>query len=238
MSEKMLFPPVSGRRSGSTSTRFAAASAATRLEAATAATVGPETAPRDWRAGLPVLADALVTLRELEPQDAPYLLSMLGTEEVRRYMSPPPADVVGFERFIDWARSERESGRYLCYAIIPAGCDHPVGLFQVRQIDPTFTAGEWGAALGSAYWGTGIFESSARLVIDYMFEQVGVHRLEARAAIQNGRANGAARKIGAVPEGVARRGLHCQGRYHDQLMWSILAEDWRQAKEEQRPIVH
>ena len=56
--------------------------------------------------------------------------------------------------------------------------------------------------------------------------------------MQNGRANGAARKIGAVPEGVARRGLNCRGQYHDQLMWSILAEDWLQSKQEQRPVVH
>jgi RimJ/RimL family protein N-acetyltransferase len=98
--------------------------------------------------------------------------------------------------------------------------------------------GEWGAALGSPFWGTGLFEASARLVMDFVFEEIGLHRLEARAAVQNGRANGAARKIGAVPEGVARKGLRCRGQYHDQVMWSILAEDWQQAREERRPVVH
>jgi RimJ/RimL family protein N-acetyltransferase len=198
----------------------------------------PEAAPRDWRQGLPVLRDKLVTLRELEVSDAPYLFSMLSTDEVRRYMTPPPPDIEGFERFIAWARAERAAGRFLCYGIIPAGYENPVGLFQVRQIDPVFTAGEWGAALGSQFWGTGLFESAARMVMDFLFDDLGVHRLEARAAVQNGRANGAARKIGAVPEGVARQGLNCRGRYHDQLMWSILAEDWLQAREVQRPIVH
>jgi RimJ/RimL family protein N-acetyltransferase len=121
---------------------------------------------------------------------------------------------------------------------VPAGYETPVGIFQVRQLDPGFTLGEWGAALGSAFWGTGIFEASAKLLMEFLFEEIGVHRLEARAAVQNGRANGAARKIGAVPEGVARQGLNCRGQYHDQLMWSILADDWRQAKVEQQPIVH
>jgi RimJ/RimL family protein N-acetyltransferase len=122
--------------------------------------------------------------------------------------------------------------------VVPAGYDTPIGIFQVRQLNPSFTMGEWGVALGSQFWGTGIFEASARLAMDFLFERLGIHRLEARAAVQNGRANGAARKIGAVPEGVARQGLNCGGQYHDQLMWSILAEDWRQSRIEHQPIVH
>ena len=86
--------------------------------------------------------------------------------------------------------------------------------------------------------GTGIFAAAADLLFDFLFDQVGVHRLEARAAVQNGRANGAARKVGSVPEGLARQALKCDGRYHDQLMWSLLAEDWRQSKVEVRPVVH
>jgi [ribosomal protein S5]-alanine N-acetyltransferase len=191
-----------------------------------------------WQAGLPSLADSVVTLRELRPSDAAPLFAMLATDEVRRYMSPPPGSIEGFERFIAWAQAERAAGRYMCFAVVPAGYDVPVGIFQVRQLDPTFTMGEWGAALGSQFWGTGLFQSGARLLMDFLFEELGLHRLEARAAVQNGRANGAARKIGAVPEGVARQGMTCRGQYHDQLMWSILAEDWRQSKIDERPIVH
>jgi RimJ/RimL family protein N-acetyltransferase len=207
---------------------------------AVAPPIAPEAAVAtdDWRQGLPTLANQVVTLRELRLSDAVSLFTMLATDEVRRYMSPPPSTIEGFERFIAWARSERAAGRYLCYGVVPVGFDTPIGIFQVRQLDPGFTAGEWGAALGSQFWGTGIFEASARLVMDFLFDGMGLHRLEARAAVQNGRANGAARKIGAVPEGVARQGLNCRGQYHDQLMWSILADDWRQAKVEDKPIVH
>jgi RimJ/RimL family protein N-acetyltransferase len=194
--------------------------------------------PADWRDGLPVLAGEMVMLRELTTSDAVSLFAMLSTDEVRRYMSPPPCDLAGFERFIAWARDERAAGRFLCYGVVPAGYSTPVGIFQVRQLDPAFTMGEWGAALGSQFWGTGLFEASARLVMDFVFDQLGVHRLEARAAVQNGRANGAARKMGAVPEGVARKGLNCRGKYLDQVMWSILAEDWRQARVELKPVIH
>lgn len=206
-------------------------------------TVSPAEEPgvaweRGWRTGLPVLEDDLVSLRELRRSDAPSLFAMLATDEVRRYMSPPPSDVAGFERFIEWAQAERGAGRYMCFAVVPRGYDVAIGIFQVRQLDPSFTIGEWGAALGSQFWGTGLFAAGARLVFDFLFEVVGVHRLEARAVVQNGRANGAARKVGAVPEGVARQAMKCHGRYHDQLMWSILAEDWLQAKIDRRPSIH
>jgi RimJ/RimL family protein N-acetyltransferase len=214
-----------------------------KLEPRLATVVSPVDEPRvqvpaDWRAGLPELADETVTLRDLRRSDAPSLLAMLSTDEVRRYMSPPPSDIGGFERFIEWAQSERRLGRYLCFAVVPTGYDVPIGIFQVRALDPSFSNGEWGAALGSQFWGTGVFQAGARLLFDFLFEDLGLHRLEARAAVQNGRANGAARKVGAVPEGVARQGLRCRGQYHDQLMWSILAEDWHQSKNEERPMVH
>ena len=104
-------------------------------------TVSPVADPRadtvsDWRSGLPTLSDEVVTLRDLRISDAPSLFAMLSTEEVRRYMSPPPIDVAGFERFIAWAQSERAAGRYLCYAVVPSGYDVAIGIFQVGQIDP------------------------------------------------------------------------------------------------------
>jgi [ribosomal protein S5]-alanine N-acetyltransferase len=194
--------------------------------------------PADWRSGLPVLADARVTLRELHASDAPALFSMLTSDEVLRFISPPPPDVRGFERFIQWAHSERAAGRYACFAVVPAGYDVAVGIVQVKQLDPTFGTAEWGACLGSQFWGTGAFTSAARLLLDFVFDVVGSHRLEARAAVQNGRGNGGMRKLGAVQEGVLRRSLWCRGQYHDQILWSILAEDWRQSRIELRPRVH
>jgi RimJ/RimL family protein N-acetyltransferase len=180
----------------------------------------------DWQRGLPVLSSTLVTLRELRLEDAASLFAMLTTEEVARFISPPPTTVEGFERFIIWTHAEREAGRYVCFAVVPGGMDHAIGLFQVRQLEPGFRVAEWGFAIGSPFWGTGIFVQSARLVLDFTFDEVGVNRLEARAAIQNGRGNGALRKLGARPEALLRKSFVRNGQALDQQLWSILAEDW------------
>src|SRR5919109_2373328 len=181
----------------------------------------------DWKQGLPTLSAENVTLRELRLSDAPSLLAMLTTEEVSRFISPPPTTVAGFERFIAWTYREREAGRYICFAVVPHGMDTAIGIFQVRQLEPGFATAEWGFAIGSAYWGSGVFVDGARLVVDFTFDTIGTHRLEARAAVLNGRGNAALKKIGATQEGILRKSFLRNDEYLDQTLWTILASDWR-----------
>ncbi len=183
-----------------------------------------------WRHGLPIVGAERAVVRELCRNDAPSLLTMLTSEEVARFISPPPTTIAGFEKFIEWTHREREAGTQIVYGILPAGYEDAMGLIQVRQLAAGFLIAEWGFALGSPFWGTGVFMDSARLVLDFSFSHLGVHRLEARAAVQNGRGNGVLRKLGAAPEGTLRQSLPRHGTYLDQILWSILADDWLQAK--------
>jgi RimJ/RimL family protein N-acetyltransferase len=192
----------------------------------------------DWRQALPVLTSATITLRELRASDAPSLLAMLTTEEVSRFISPPPTTVEGFERFIAWTQRERAAGNYICFGIVPHGMEHAIGLFQVRQLEPGFGTAEWGFCMGSEFWGTGIFVEGARQVVNFAFETVGVHRLEARAAVKNGRGNGALRKMGAVQEGVLRKSFLRNGQYLDQVLWTILDCEWQEPQPRPKAVVN
>jgi RimJ/RimL family protein N-acetyltransferase len=190
----------------------------------------PSTATSDWQKGLPCLTGSLVSLRELRASDAPALFAALSSDQVAKFISPPPATVEGFGRFISWAIRQRQSGQYVCFAVVPHGSDTAVGIFQVRSLEPAFGTAEWGFALARECWGTGIFVDGAKLVVDFTFDVIGVHRLEARAALKNGRGNGALRKLGAVQEGVLRRSFLRNGEYLDQALWTILQDEWLQAK--------
>ncbi|HYE85467.1 MAG TPA: GNAT family protein [Vicinamibacterales bacterium] len=185
-----------------------------------------ETISTDWQAGLPLLVGTNFTLRELRFEDAASLYASLTTEEVARFISPPPTNVEGFERFIQWTQTERAAGRFICFGIVPNGQATAVGMFQLRALDSSFQAAEWGFALDFMYWGTGIFAESAKKVVDFAIDVVGTLRLEARAALANGRGNGALAKLGAVKEGVLRRSFVRNGVHHDQALWAIVAEEW------------
>lgn len=206
-----------------------------------AAVVCPEPTTRsDWRNGLPVLTGRQVVLRELRASDAPSLLAMLTTDEVTRFISPPPTTVEGFERFIAWTHRMRTAGSYACFAVTLAGYDTAIGIFQVRELEPGFGTAEWGFAIGSPFWGTGVFRDGAELILEFVFDTIGVHRLEARAAVQNGRGNGALLKIGAVQEGLLRKSFLRNGQYLDQALWAIVEDDWRarDASAPSRTVVH
>ena len=190
-----------------------------------------EVVSTDWRTGLPVLSGDRVTLRELRASDAASLFALLTTEEVSRFISPPPTTVDGFERFIEWTKHQRALGTYVCYAVTLEGFDTAIGIFQVRELEPGFGTAEWGFAIGSPFWGMGVFQDGAELVLEFVFETLGVHRLEARAAVKNGRGNGALLKIGAVQEGLLRKSFLKDGQYLDQALYGIVEDDWRDRRD-------
>ena len=198
-------------------------------------TAGPSASPdqraSDWRITLPELVGRRVILREPRAGDASALFSLLSTEEVSRFISPPPATVEGFERYVGWTQRQRVAGQYVCFAIVPVGADAPIGLIHVRALSPAFLTADWGFAIGSEFWGTGVFTEAAELVLEFAFDVLGIHRLEARAALCNGRGNGAMKKLGAEREGVLRHSFVRDGEFLDQVLWSILQDDWRQQQE-------
>jgi RimJ/RimL family protein N-acetyltransferase len=191
-------------------------------------------ASNDWRSGLPTLIGSVVTLRELRESDARSLFIALTTDEVTRFISPPPTTVEGFEKFIAWTHRQRTAGQFVCFAIVPRGSDTAVGLFQIRSLATDFANAEWGFAIASDFWGTGLFTDGAKLAVTYAFKVLGAHRLEARASLANGRGNAAMRKLGATREGVLRQSFLRHGEYHDQALWTILADEWL---ENRRPSI-
>lgn len=192
----------------------------------------------DWRQQLPVLTGQGVTLRELRISDAPSMCALLTTAEVSRFISPPPTSVEGFERFIAWTLRQRTAGTYACFAVTLKGFDTAIGIFQIRATETRFATAEWGVALGSPFWGTGVFQAGAELMLEFAFETLGVHRLEARAAVQNDRGKGALRKIGAVQEAVLRKSFRHNGEDLDQVLYAIIADEWRAARARARPSEH
>jgi RimJ/RimL family protein N-acetyltransferase len=179
-----------------------------------------------WRTELPTLTGRLVTLREIAAQDLAALLDLLSVGDATRFGNDGPVSDVAVQELIDRALRDRAAGHAFTYSITFTATRALIGLVQVRQLDPGFEAAEWECTIAPASRGTGTFLDSARLVGSFTFGAIGTHRLEARVLLQNGRANGALRKLGAVQEGILRRSLRRHGEYLDQVLWSLLKEDW------------
>jgi ribosomal-protein-alanine N-acetyltransferase len=186
--------------------------------------------PADVHDTLPVLEGRHVILRELRPSDASSLHGLFAMPEVARFIAPPPATVDAFERFIFRINRQRAAGRHVCFAVTLKDDDRAIGLFQIHETESGFRTAEWGFALGSPFWGTGIFEEGANLMLEFAFNTLGVHRLEARAVVTNGRGGRALQKLGAVQEGVLRKSFFRNGQYLDQVLYGIVQDDWRASR--------
>jgi RimJ/RimL family protein N-acetyltransferase len=194
--------------------------------------------PLDWRSELPTLAGRVVTLREPSPNDLGPLVDLLALGDATHFGIDDPVTDVGIQEFIERAPRDRANGLAFSYVITLTVARTVIGLVQVRQLDPSFEAAEWECTIAPSSRGIGIFMEAARLAGSLAFGSVGVHRLEARVPVQNGRANGALRKLGAVQEGVLRRSIRRGGEYVDQVLWSLLKEDWGEHWVSTAPRVH
>jgi RimJ/RimL family protein N-acetyltransferase len=192
----------------------------------------------NWRTELPTLTGRIVALREPASSDLGPMVDLLSVADATRFGLDEPVIDLGVQDLIERIARDRAAGLSFTYVISLSGARTLVGLIQVRQLDPSFEAAEWECTLAPSSRGTGIFLEASRLVGSFAFGSVGAHRLEARVSLQNGRANGALRKLGAVQEGILRRSVRRGGEYHDQVLWSMLKEDWGDHWVSTAPRVH
>lgn len=190
-----------------------------------------------WRQELPTLSGSTVTLREPTSADHNGVLEILHTAESARFGIDGDVTDLAVRRFLEAVRADRQAGRAFTYvATVHSG--RVVGLFQSRGLDPMFENVECEAAMLPAVRGSGLFVACAQLVVAFIFGALQAHRLESRVLLESGRANGALRKLGALQEGVLRRALRRDGRYFDQVLWSLLRSDWRDRRHGADPQVH
>lgn len=166
-------------------------------------------------------------LRPLRKGDAPSLLAAFESPRVSRFITPAPSSLEQYEQFIVWARRVGRARRHFVYGVVPPGLTKPVGLMHLWKLETDFSVAECGFVLAESCWGTGLFVDGAEALLHFAFDVLHVHRVEARSAVDNGRGNGAMRKLGLECEGRLRSCFRLQGEFVDHHMWAALADEWR-----------
>ncbi|KPI01340.1 GCN5-related N-acetyltransferase [Actinobacteria bacterium OK074] len=88
---------------------------------------------------------------------------------------------------------------------------------------------EAGCWLEPSAAGRGLVTRGMRVLLDWAFEERGMHRVEWQAAAENGASIAVARRLGMTKEGVLRQVHPHRGVRHDVEVWSVLAPEWREA---------
>ena len=180
----------------------------------------------EWREALPLYRSDALTLREVEDADAASLAQHLASEEVTRFISPPPRTLEALERWIARARARRAEGARACFAIVPANSSNAAGFIQLWPLERADDASVWslGFVLGREFWGTGIFQEAARAALAIAFDRLHAARVEASCLVENGRGNRALEKLGAVHVGTALQVPDPDGNVGDFKKWEFRKE--------------
>jgi len=105
-----------------------------------------------------------------------------------------------------------------------------IGSVVFEHWDKHHNSSEIGYDLSPEFWGKGFMIEALNSILDFVFSQMKVNRLEATTNPTNNRSMKLLKKIGFTEEGKLRQKYYFNGNYHDELIFSLLEEEWNQKK--------
>jgi len=177
-------------------------------------------------AGTKTIKTDRLTLRKFIISDAETMFrNWANDNEVTRYMRWATHKDVDTSRAImqEWVDSYKEDNSYhwgIC--LKDNELIGSIGAF-VNEIDYSANVGY---CLGRKWWGKGYASEALRALIDYMFTNTDIERLEAYHAVENAASGKVMLNAGMVHEGFARHKFKSREGFHDSDMYGIIREMW------------
>jgi RimJ/RimL family protein N-acetyltransferase len=174
----------------------------------------------------PVLNGPVVTLVQLDESHFPEVWRALADPESQRF-THTHADFTP-DQIRTWLRTRPGQADRADWAIVLPGDEVYLGEVVLLDLDPANESMNFRIALaGPHVFGKGYGTEATRLVLDFAFGALGLHRVGLDVADYNPRARRVYEKCGFVAEGVRRDAIFWEGRRYDSVMMSVLATDPR-----------
>ena len=170
---------------------------------------------------LPTLRGAHVTLRPMTMADLPHLVRWGSDPEFRWYQwgqQPGPFAESEARAWIEFMTQEGKSG---CWVI-----EHdrrPVGFANFRDVHPKGKSCQIGIGIGEPrLWGKHLGREALELEVKYLFEDLGLHRIELSVIAHNDRGIWMYKSLGFVVEGVERDAIGREDRFLDDVKMGLV----------------
>lgn len=125
-----------------------------------------------------------------------------------------------------WTKQYSDNNFYQ-WAIELKELGEPIGSISVVNFDDRVDMVEIGFCIGKPWWGQGIMTEAFQAVIDFLFGEVGVLRIEAGHDPNNPASGAVQRKCGLKYEGTLRRSIRSNQGITDKVVLAILKEEWK-----------
>ena len=169
-----------------------------------------------------------IYLREMEERDWSDVHEYASIEKVSVHQPWGPNSLEESQEFVRQTIADANAiprTRFV-FAIVATANDKMIGAGEMNIRDFANKTGELGYIVNPNYWGRGIATEVARLVIQFGFEKLNLHRIYATCAPQNIGSQKVLEKIGMGREGRLRENLLLKEGWRDSLIYSVLQHEW------------
>ena len=171
-----------------------------------------------------------VLLRPFKRSDISDFLNWFNDPELVQYLDMYlPMTEMSEEKFIEELGTTRaRSDALFVIEVIEGASTKPIDNCGLHQIDSKDQNANFGIIIGEKdYWSKSYGTEAAKLVINYGFQQLNLHRIYSNAVAFNERSIKLHKKVGFREEGRLRQAMFKNGQYHDMVQFGILREEWR-----------
>lgn len=177
--------------------------------------------------GESVLVGERVRLRGVRDEDLPHLARWemdLATIATLTSWVVPPSEAAARERIGKWVANDKDDVGFAIETV----ADPPVlvGSIHLLGARPKDRCATLGIALAREHVGCGYGTDATRVIVDYGFREMGLHRIQLAVAPFNRAGIRAYEKAGFVEEGRHRDAVWHDGRWYDEVLMSLLDHEW------------
>lgn len=181
---------------------------------------------------LPELVTERLTLRKMMAADASDMYEYASRPDVTKYLTWfPHPDRQYTKEYLEYLGNRYSAGMFYDWAVIYEPDCKMVGTCGFTSFNCQSDSAEIGYVLNPEYWGKGIATEAVARVLRFGFEQMGLHRIEARFIEGNESSRRVMEKVGMTFEGIAREGLLVKGNYVNVGTCAILRSEWEKKTE-------
>lgn len=171
----------------------------------------------------PTIVGERVKLRPMVAADAEHMWRDVTDAEATRLTGSH--DAFTPEQIEHWCASRADQNDRLDLAVIDRATGEWAGEVVINDWDPDNRSCGFRIALGAHARDRGLGTEATRLIVDYVFDELDVNRLELEVFLFNPRGLAVYEKVGFRREGVRREALRWDGDYVDAVMMSIVRSD-------------
>ena len=176
----------------------------------------------------PIVTDRLV-LRPFRTSDADALYDLRSRPEVTRYLYWPEATPEGVRDVIAQRLTMTKlaaEGDALVLAVEVAQTGQMIGEVDLSLVSIEHRHAEIGAILHPDHQGRGYAAEAVKALLDLAFITLKLHRVTAQTNAGNEASARAMTRLGMRQEGHLRECVRFAGKWHDELVFAILADEW------------